>query len=173
MLNPDPAKGQYTPSDIGLTNDATLMFIAGTETTAYALVNATWGVLNNSQIRGTLEAELRTAIPDKNKMTDWATLENLPYLRAVIKESLRFSYGVPGRIPRIVPPSGATFCGQSIPPGTSVAHSAYCYHTDDKMFTDAKIFQPERWLGSAERYQELDNRMLSFSRGSRSCLGIK
>jgi cytochrome P450 len=173
MLNPDPTKGQYTPPNVGLTNDAVLMFVAGTDTTANTLVNATWALLNNSQIRKTLQAELRSAIPDKNTMVDWVTLEGLPYLRAVIKESLRFSYGVPGRIPRIVPPSGATFCGQSIPPGTSVAHSAYCYHTDDNMFTDAKAFRPERWLESAERCQELENRLLSFSRGSRSCLGIK
>jgi cytochrome P450 len=173
MLNPDPAKGQYTPPDVGLTNDAVLMWAAGTETTANTLVQATWAVLHNPQIRKTLQAELQTAIPDKNEMVDWATLESLPYLRAVIKESLRLSYGVPGRIPRTVPPSGATFCGQYIPPGTSVAHSVYCYHTDDKLFNDAKIFQPERWLESPEKYQELENRMLSFSRGSRSCLGIK
>jgi cytochrome P450 len=173
MLNPDCAKGQYTPPEAGLTDDAVLMFVAGTDTTANALVNVTWGVLNNSQILKTLQTELRLAIPDKNEITDWAILESLPYLRAVIKESLRFSYGVSGRIPRTVPPSGATFCGQSIPPGTSVAHSAYCYHTDDNMFADAKIFRPERWLESAEKYQELENRMLSFSRGSRSCLGIK
>ena len=173
MLNPDPSKGQHTPSDAGLTADAVLMFIAGTDTTSNALTHATWGVLSNPQVLKALQVELRTAIPDKSEMVDWATLESLPYLRGVIKESLRFSYGVPGRIPRVVPPSGATFCGMSIPPGTSVAHSAYCYHTDDKMFTDAKSFQPERWLGNAESFQELDNRLVSFSRGSRSCLGIK
>jgi cytochrome P450 len=149
------------------------MFVAGTDTTASTLVQATWGVLNNSRVLKTLKGELRSAIPDKNQMDDWTTLENLPYIRAVIKESLRLSYGVPGRIPRVMPPSGATFCGQPIPPGTSVAHSAYCYHMDDNMFVDAKTFWPERWLESPEKYQELENRMLSFSRGSRSCLGIK
>lgn len=39
--------------------------------------------------------------------------------RAVVKESLRLSYGIPGRIPRVVPPEGATFCGEHIPPGVS------------------------------------------------------
>ena len=173
ILNPDTTKGQYTPPDIGLTADAVLMFIAGTETTANALLQATWGVLSNPQVLATLQSELRAAIPDKSTMVDFASLESLPYLRGVIKESLRFSYGVPGQIPRIVPSSGAVFCGQSIPPGTSVAHSVYCYHTDDNLFTDAKTFRPERWLGSAENFRELDNMLLSFSRGSRSCLGVK
>ena len=49
----------------------------------------------------------------------------------------------------------------------------YVSGSGDKMFNDAKIFQPERWLESLERYQELENRRLSFSRGSRSCLGVK
>lgn len=84
MLNPDPTKGQYTPPDSGLTNDAVLMFVAGTDTTANTLVQATWGVLNNPQVLKTLKSELRSAIPDKNQMIDWTTLENLPYIRAVI-----------------------------------------------------------------------------------------
>ncbi|KAI9873944.1 MAG: hypothetical protein M1830_010370 [Pleopsidium flavum] len=119
-LSPDPAKGQYTPSVHELTADAFLMFAAGTDTTANTLSQGTWHVLRNPGILKRLKDELRQAMPKKDVMFDWATLENLPYLRAVIKESLRFSYGVPGRLPRIVPPSGATFCGRAIPPGTVV-----------------------------------------------------
>ena len=37
--------------------------------------------------------------------------------RAVIKESLRLSYGAPGRAPRVVPKTGARFCGYNIAPG--------------------------------------------------------
>lgn len=39
--------------------------------------------------------------------------------RAVVKESLRLSYGTPGRLPRVVPPTGATLSAQFIPPGVS------------------------------------------------------
>lgn len=157
----------------GLQADAALMFVAGTDTTANTLVQATWGVLNNPGVQSKLQEELRMAMPDKTSTLSWSSLESLPYLRAVVKEGLRFSHGVPGRIPRIVPSSGAVFCGEVIPPGTSVCHSAYCYHTDDSMFANAAVFDPERWLVDIQEYQELDGRMLSFSRGSRACLGIK
>jgi len=173
MLDPDVAKGQYTPPVVGLTADAALMFIAGTDTTANALVQATWHVLSNPAVRQTLDTELVTAMPHKDAMLDWATLESLPYLGAVIKEALRFSYGVPGRLVRIVPKEGAVMCGRHIPPGTSVAHSAYVYHTDDSIFRDATVFRPERWLGPVEERQELEKKMLSFSKGPRACLGIK
>ena len=46
----------------------------------------------------------------------------LSYQRAVIKESLRLGFGVPGRLPRVVP-DGAVLCGQEIPAGVSTQPS--------------------------------------------------
>ena len=89
-----------------------------------------------------LRQELTNAIPniDSSVLVSWVTLEKLPYFvsrtpgkgdynmkshqllttfqqRAVVKESLRFSFGVPGRIARVVPVEGAVFCGRRVPPG--------------------------------------------------------
>lgn len=71
---------------------------------------------------GKLQAELREAIPRKDAWVQCAELENLPYLRGVIKESLRWSSGTPGRLPRVVPSTGAMLCGRAVAPGVS-AHS--------------------------------------------------
>lgn len=172
MLNPDPAKGQYTPPLEGIRDDAALMFVAGTDTTANTLVQATWGILSNPDVQKKLMDELKSAMPPNSSTLSWATLETLPYLRAVIREALRFAYGVPGRIPRVTPSTGAVFCGKAIPPGTNVCHSAYCYHTDESLFTDAAIFKPERWLIPVHEFNELESKLVSFSRGSRGCLGI-
>jgi cytochrome P450 len=114
----------------------------GTDTTAHTLTTGTWYLLNNTDMLKALQREVADAIPDLHSaaILDWATLEKLPYLviftleaadsananlriltpfsqRAVVKESLRFSFGVPGRISRVVPANGAVFCGQQIPPG--------------------------------------------------------
>jgi cytochrome P450 len=173
MLFPDPKKNQYTPSDDGLQNDACLMFIAGTDTTSNGLVQATWQVLSNPTVYATLKDELRICMPNRDgPMVSWTTLENLPYLRGVVKEALRFAYGVPGRIPRIVPSGGATLAGKHVPAGTSVAAAAYVYHTNDNVFADAKAFRPERWLDK-NGGQDLESKLLSFSKGPRSCLGVK
>ena len=45
------------------------------------------------------------------------------------------------------------------------------YHADESKFRDAAVFSPERWLGDG--FAEMDRNMVSFSRGSRGCLGIK
>ena len=56
------------------------MFIAGTGTTATTLTYATWHTLKSPEVERKLVAELRHAMPDKDAMTDWQTLETLPYL---------------------------------------------------------------------------------------------
>lgn len=81
-----------------------------------------WHVMANPTIRSKLREELVQAIPDPDdgELLSASVLENLPYLRGVVKESLRLGYGPPGRLPRTVPQSGAVLCGQQIPPGVSV-----------------------------------------------------
>ncbi|KAL8637320.1 MAG: hypothetical protein Q9226_009134, partial [Calogaya cf. arnoldii] len=82
---------------------------------------------------------------------------------AIIKESLRLSHGAPGRLPRLVPPSGTFVNDIFIPRRTLITHSNYIYHSDENIFPHAHEFTPERWLGGDTR--ELEKNMLAFSRG--------
>jgi cytochrome P450 len=170
-VHPDKEKGQYVATPQELTGDAVLMFLAGTDTTANALTLGTYRILANPAILSLLRAELDAAMPDISKFYAQAHLETLPYLRAVVKESLRLSYGTTARLMRIAPPEGASMCGRHIPGGTRVSFSHVLYNNDEKVFAAPEEFRPERWL--VRDVTELENRMVSFSRGSRSCLGIK
>jgi hypothetical protein len=107
-----------------------------------------------------------------------------------MKEGLRLGYGVPGRLIRRVPKEGAKF-GETWVPGrvsdivfalkfgllTSrqavVTSGIYLQNTDPAVFPDPFKFIPERWLCDAETYKLRDKQMVSFSRGSRSCIGMK
>lgn len=150
----------------------TSMFTAGTDTTAHTLTIGTWYLMKNPTMLAKLRSELRTAIPDADSnelMSAW-TLEQLPYLNGIVKESIRLGYGVPGRLPRKVPAGGATFCGQHVPAGFAICSTAYGIHTNEAYFTNAAEFRPERWLGDEKL--ELEKKLVSFSRGTRSCLGM-
>ncbi|KAF4550001.1 Cytochrome P450-like protein 64 [Elsinoe fawcettii] len=167
-LNPKP--GQFVASLPELSADAVLFFLAGTDTSSNTLTAGTWGLLQNPDTMEKLQAELVAAIPDVDSLINSAELEKLPYLRGVVKESLRMGLGACARLSRIVPAEGATLCGQHIAGGTAVSFSAYVYNYDPDIFTDPFAFRPERWL--VEDTSELDSRMISFSKGPRSCLGI-
>ncbi|KIW50904.1 hypothetical protein PV05_09681 [Exophiala xenobiotica] len=169
-LNPNREKGQYVANLKELAADAVLMFLAGTDTTAHALTFGTWEMVKRPEIFRRLRQELvTTVLPQRGAVAVLTDLENLPFLRAVIKESLRFSLGTSARLPRLVPAQGAILCGQSIPASTRVSFSHYVYNNDPTKFVDPYTFKPERWLG--DNVNELESHMISFSRGSRNCIG--
>ena len=118
-LNPDAHKGRRTRTVDELSGDTMMLLVAGTDTTALTLSSATYRVLRNPSILRNLQAELREAMPRKDMQLEYAEMEKLPYLRAVVRETLRTSTVAPGRLPRVVPAEGALFCGQRISPGVS------------------------------------------------------
>jgi len=114
--------------------------------------------------------ELEEAWPEKDQKMGHEALEKLPYLTAVIKESLRMAYGVVSPLPRIVGPSSAEIAGVHIPAGTVVSIGTTFLHDNPDIFADPMSFSPERWL--QPNSPELENYLVPFSKGPRSCLGI-
>ena len=118
-LNPDARKGRPKLTVDQLSADTLVLLLAGTDTTSLILTMATYRVLRDPNILRKLQAELREAMPRKDTQLQYTELEKLPYLRAVVRETLRTSTVIPGHLPRVVPPEGALFCGQCISPGVS------------------------------------------------------
>lgn len=91
---------------------------AGTDTVGNALMVGTFHLLRQPDTLQKLKKELSSAWPSLNgvepKLRD---LEKLPYLNAVVKESLRVSSGVVAGLLRVVPPTGARIAGVAVPPG--------------------------------------------------------
>ena len=101
-------------------------------------------------------------------------LENCPYFTGIIQEAIRLSYGVASRLQRISPDKTLFFYDQYsqkdwiIPPGTPVSMTSVLIHQDPLIFPDPYTFRPERWIENPK----LDRFLVSFSKGSRQCLGI-
>ena len=156
-----------------LTDEAQIVVGAGTATTSWALSVATYHLLSSPKILEKLKLELIDAIPDPNVSVPLSVLEQLPYLHAVIQEALRLSYGVSSRLQRISNQE-MLFTGTQnrrtwiIPPNIPVGMTSVLIHHDRSIFPDSNIYRPERWIEdpSLEKY------LVSFSKGSRQCLGI-
>ena len=103
----------------------------------------------------------------------YAQVKKLPYLGAVIKESMRI-YPTPNwPMERKVPAGGATICGKYFEEGTSVGCLPSAVHFNPDTFSsDAEAFRPERWLEAGEdELRAMEAAHLGFSRGRRVCLG--
>lgn len=117
-----------------------------------------------------LKVELEAAVvgSDYSARISLEQLQQLPYLTGVIKESLRLSYGVVGRLHRIWPTEEIHFHKWVIPPGTPVSMTSYDVHHDEAVFKDSHQFNPERWIDNPG----LDRYLVSFGRGGRQCVGM-
>ena len=80
MLNPDVSKGQWTPDLETMTSDAFMLLIAGTDTTANALVVAVYNLLLAPRLVQRLVSELRGTMSKPFSQSSWASLEQLPFL---------------------------------------------------------------------------------------------
>ena len=152
---------------------------AGSDTTASTMCAATYYVLKNPAVYDRLREELHGAnltIP-----AQWKEIRDLPYLNAVMHESMRVNPGVGLMVERIVPKGGFTLPdGRYIPEDTIVGMNPWVINRDPTVFgTEPDSFIPERWLQakgeSDEAYQARSSKMKStdftFGAGPRICLG--
>jgi len=160
------------------------MRFAGTDTVANAVLVGIRYLLTHRIVLDQLIRELDDAWPDgSDGEISYETLEKLPFLTAVIKESLRLSHGVVTPAGRVVRSENAVILGESIPSGTTVAMSSTFIHLNADLFPNPKQFNPARWLRSTSGVDMPDQNkpqlevnserfLVSFSRGPRSCVGI-
>ncbi|KAI9640465.1 hypothetical protein NHQ30_011211 [Ciborinia camelliae] len=153
-------------SALRLEQEATLLVMAGTESTAKSTAITHFHLLNNPECMAKLRAELAT-VPES---ASWSQLEQLPYLSGCIAEGNRLSFGVTARVCRIAPDETLQYKQYAIPPGTPMSQTTLVVHTDETIFPDPWAFQPERWIGpegvERKKYQ------MAFNKGARNCIGI-
>lgn len=150
-------------------SEAVDLLLAGTDTLSITLVNILYHLSKNPSVVRRLHKEID--ILDDLTLSG---LEKLPLLTATIKEGLRLSHGVLGRLPRIAPSGGWTFEGTHVPAGTIISSSAPVVHYDPTIFPNPHAFVPDRWLREDGSYNvAMEQHLVAFSKGQRSCIGIK
>lgn len=102
-----------------LENQASIIILAGSETTAVALTFATYFLLVNPHIMDRLLEELRSNFENESQI-DVLSINKLDYLQAVIQETLRLAPPITNGFPRQVPPEGAMVDEYFIPGGVSL-----------------------------------------------------
>ncbi|KAI7762998.1 hypothetical protein LZL87_011141 [Fusarium oxysporum] len=155
--------------------------LAGADTTAIALRAIIDFLLHNSHAMAKLKSEILTQGFGDAEVVSYSTARPLPYLDAVIRESLRMHPSVAMPLERYVPNTGLTLPdGSFLPPGVAVGLNPYIIgRNEDVWGTDADEFRPERWLKTAdENEEEYERRLrkmngadLTFGGGSRICIG--
>jgi len=157
----------------GMTRDEidssfTSLCIAGGETTGTFLSSATYYLIQNPHAMAKLVSEIRDTFAREEDMSD-SRLEELPYLGAVIKETLRLAPPLASGHPRQVPAGGRHVGGHFLPENTVVEVVNWAAMRSAKNFRDPDSFIPERWL--VHNGFDDHNAWGPFSLGPRGCIG--
>lgn len=152
-----------------ISDESNMIVGAGAETTAQVISRTMYHVVANPSVLQRLRDELVQAIPDPAVMPSLTTLQNLPYLSAVIEEGTRIALPVPARSPRVFRDHALQYGDWTIEPGVAVSMSPYVVGVNEDVFPEPFTFKPERWLNN----KELLKYAVTFGRGRRGCLGKK
>lgn len=117
LMNEEAYKTKTVPSERSLYEEGVNFLFAGADTTGNALMLGSYYLLKSPKAYHTFKQELQELWPVLEQEPNLQDLENLPYLNAVIKESLRMTTGVVTGLLRIVPSGGAKICETYVPAG--------------------------------------------------------
>ena len=157
-----------------------ILTVAGSDTVATLLTSMTSRLLSHPPQLHRLVSEIRSTFLNESDITI-QSVDSLPYLTAVISESLRLDPPIPCQNPRVVPDAGDTICGSYIQGGTFVSISQFSMNRSPQNFAHPEAYIPERWLSSplpsdptlpsATFAADYKSALQPFSVGPRACIG--
>ncbi|CAF1932233.1 unnamed protein product [Brassica napus] len=143
------------------------------DTSSTTILWAMAEIINNPNVLEKLRKEL-DSIVGKTRLIQETDIPNLPYLQAVVKETLRLHPPGP-----LVPREFQKECeigGFYIPEKTRLVVNVYDIMRDPDLWVDPLKFMPERFLASSKSGQEDERKekvlkYLPFGSGRRGCPG--
>jgi cytochrome P450 len=98
----------------------------------------------------------------KSRLPNFEDIERLPYIQAVVEETLRWRHIVPTGIPHATTQDDY-YKGYLIPKGSTIIPLFIAMRHDERLFDSPTDFRPERWIGKSQPS--------NFGYGRRVCPG--
>ncbi|KAH7671655.1 Trans-cinnamate 4-monooxygenase protein [Dioscorea alata] len=148
--------------------------VAAIETTLWSMEWAIAELVNHPQVQDRVRREMTEVLQDEE--ISESNLEKLPYLQAVVKETLRLHSPIPLLVPHMNLEE-AKLGGCTVPRGSKVVVNAWWLANNPEWWNKPDEFRPERFLEEecgvdATVGGKVDFRFVPFGMGRRSCPGI-
>ncbi|XP_045788024.1 geraniol 8-hydroxylase-like [Trifolium pratense] len=147
------------------------LFVAGTDTTASTLEWAMTELVCNPEIMQKAKRELEQMI-GCGVLLEESDISKLPYLQAIIKETLRLHPPVPFLLPRKAE-RNVDIGGYTIPKDAHVLINVWNIGRDPTIWVNPTMFSPERFLGSEIDVKGRNFELAPFGAGRRICPGLQ
>ncbi|MCJ8732766.1 hypothetical protein PDJAM_G00214970 [Pangasius djambal] len=168
--------GQYLSYLLSNTNmskkdvygSVTELLLGGVDTTSNTMTWALYLLSQDPKAQDTLYQEVNSIIKE-DKIPTAEDINSMPYLKAVIKETLRMYPVVPIN-GRLLSENDVIIGGHFFPKKTMFTMHHYAISHDETIFPEPRVFKPERWLRDGrERPSPFGS--IPFGFGVRGCVG--
>ncbi|TFK69858.1 cytochrome P450 [Pluteus cervinus] len=120
-------------------------YAAGADTVVNVLRTLILAMVMNPDIQRKAQTAIE-AVVDKDRLPEFVDLEPIPYLHAVIKETMRWGPVTPLGVPHATSEDDV-YRGYLIPKGTTIIGNSWAILQDETLFgADTHLFKPERFL---------------------------
>ncbi|KVH89174.1 cytochrome P450 [Cynara cardunculus var. scolymus] len=147
------------------------LFVAGTDTTATTLEWAMAELIRNPEIMKKAQLELTKHMQSNNRNMQESDITRLPYLQAVIKETLRLHPPAPFLVPHEAV-HDVDIQGFMVPKNAKILCNIWAMGRHSDVWSNPEMFMPERFLEVGIDYKGHDFEFIPFGTGRRSCPGM-
>ncbi|KAH8431937.1 cytochrome P450 [Aspergillus melleus] len=151
---------------------------AGSDTTSNTLYAFVQAMLLFPEVQRRAQAEIDQVV-GPNRLPVMDDLSQLPYIRACMKETLRWMpTAILGAVPHAVTQDDE-YMGYLIPKGAGILHNVWAIHMDPKRHPNPRIFNPDRYQGDEQSLHDAATNpdvtkrdVFTFGAGRRICPGM-
>ncbi|KAJ3554446.1 hypothetical protein NM688_g3107 [Phlebia brevispora] len=146
-------------------NASAVVYSAGADTTVAALTNFFLAMRTYPDIQKRAQAELDSVL-GRERLPDFGDRVQLPYVSAIVKESLRWKAVSPLGVPHATM-TDDEYRGRYIPQGTTVLANLSAMLHDESVYPEPDVFNPDRYLPAAGKEPAPDPARAAFGFGRR------
>ncbi|ROW16851.1 hypothetical protein VPNG_01522 [Cytospora leucostoma] len=159
------------PSVEALDDDARIVLLAGSDTTASTLTNCLYHLVKYPETQKRMREELRQSFGGDTQHWDYEKVKNVKYIDEFINETLRLRPTVLVAGSRETPPGGIQIDEVHIPGNTNVLIPIYYIQRDPRYWQQAEEFIPERWGDRRVEMETDKGPYFPFLYGAYTCPG--
>nr|WBO25591.1 geraniol 8-hydroxylase-like protein [Phalaenopsis hybrid cultivar] len=147
------------------------LFVAGSDTSTTTLEWAMVELLRRPELMARARDEIATVIGLEREVEE-SDISRLPFLQAVLKETLRFHPPAPLLVPHKTE-ERTEINGYTVPKNSQVLVNVWAIGRDEQVWENPDCFMPERFAGGCEiDFRGHHFELLPFGSGRRICPGM-
>ncbi|KAH7884744.1 cytochrome P450 [Phlebopus sp. FC_14] len=143
-------------------------FAAASETTASTLLIFILAMVLNPEVQKRAQAEI-DAVIGTVRLPTFEDRTSLPYVEAVLRETLRWHPAVPLSIPHATT-AADVYEGYFIPQGATIIMNTWAFTRNEVKYPNPEVFRPERFFKADGELND-DTVSYAFGAGRRICVG--